>query len=272
VLLGAKKRDPKASLARHDYGALKPDSPGWGMNTVIGVQRRWRFFFVVMAAAVIAAVFAGFEPTFYFRGFHSQTRPMSVLLHVHGIVFSVWVALFLAQTVLIARGNYRWHRRLGWILVGVAAAMIVLVILAMVEELRRVNGFPPPPLAIALSVFDILVFGILVGSALYLRRLPDWHKRLMLFATIVLLGAPMFRVVTHRFEIHSGTTAGVVSTLMVDAFFIPCLAYDLITRRAVHPAYLLGIGLIVADQLAQIAVVDWAPWINFATAMQRLVS
>jgi hypothetical protein len=242
------------------------------MNTVIGAQRRGHFFFVVMATAVIAVVFSGFEPTFYFRGFHSQTRPMSVLLHVHGIIFSVWVVLFLAQTLLIARGNYRWHRRLGWALAGVAAAMIVLVILAMVEELRRVNGFPPPPLALALSAFDILVFGVLVGSALYLRRLPDWHKRLMISATIVLLGAPMFRVVTHRFGIHDGTMIGVLSTLMVDAFFIPCVAYDLITRRAIHPAYLLGIGLIVADQIAQIEVVDWTPWIDFSTAMQRLVN
>ena len=188
---------------------------------------------------------------------------MSVLLHVHGIVFSIWVALFLAQTLLIARGNYRWHRGLGWALAGVAAAMIVLVMLAMIEELRRVNGFPPPPLALALSAFDILVFGLLVGSALYLRHQPEWHKRLMISATIVLLGAPMFRVVTHRFGIHDGTMISVLSTLMVDAFFIPCAAYDLIARRAVHPAYLLGLGLIVADQIAQIEVVDWPPWINF---------
>jgi hypothetical protein len=59
---------------------------------------------------------------------------------------------------------------------------------------------------------------------------------------------------------------------MVDAFFIPCVAYDLIKRRAIHPAYLLGIGLIVADQIAQIEVVDWTPWIDFSTAMQRLVN
>jgi hypothetical protein len=94
----------------------------------------------------------------------------------------------------------------------------------------------------------------------------------MISATIVLLGAPMFRLVTHRFGIHDGTMIGVLSTLMVDAFFIPCVAYDLITRRAIHPAYLLGIGLIVADQIAQIEVVDWTPWIDFSTAMQRLVN
>ena len=65
---------------------------------------RLRFFFVVMASAVIVTVFAGFAPTFYLRGSFIQTRPMSVLLHVHGIVFSAWITVFLVQSLLIARG------------------------------------------------------------------------------------------------------------------------------------------------------------------------
>ena len=52
-----------------------------------------RVFFVAMASAVIVAVFAGFAPTFYLRGSFVQTRPMSTLLHVHGIVFSAWVKI-----------------------------------------------------------------------------------------------------------------------------------------------------------------------------------
>ena len=45
---------------------------------------RLRLFYVLMASAVIVTVFAGFAPTFYLRGSFTQTRPMSVLLHVHG--------------------------------------------------------------------------------------------------------------------------------------------------------------------------------------------
>src|SRR3984885_9548734 len=76
------------------------------MNTIArdsGASNRRRFF-VAMACAIIVAVFAGFAPTFYLRGSFVQTRPMSVLLHVHGIVFSAWVSFFLIQTLLIARG------------------------------------------------------------------------------------------------------------------------------------------------------------------------
>jgi uncharacterized membrane protein YozB (DUF420 family) len=233
---------------------------------------RLRLFFVVMASAVIVTVFAGFAPTFYLRGSFAQTRPMSVLLHVHGIVFSAWVGLFLVQTLLIARGSRRLHQRLGWIGAGIGAAMVILVTAATVEQLRRVNGFPPPPLALALSIFDIVVFAILVGAALHHRKRPDWHKRFMLSATIILLGAPMFRFIIHFVGIGDMAKVSIVSTLLVDAFFLPCFAYDLLTRRRVHPAYFIALVLIVLDQIAQATVVSWPPWVNFSNALQRLVA
>lgn len=233
---------------------------------------RLRFFFVVMACAMIITVFAGFAPTFYLRGSFTQTRPMSMLLHVHGIVFSAWVSVFLVQTLLIARGSRRMHQRLGWIGAGIGAGMVILVTAAVIEQLRRVNGFPPPPLAVALSAFDIIVFGLLVGMALYLRKRSDWHKRLMLSATIILLGAPMFRFIIHFIGIGDMTKVSIVSTLLVDAFFLPCFAYDLLTRHKVHPAYLVALALIVLDQVAQATVVSWTPWINFSLALQRMVT
>jgi hypothetical protein len=244
------------------------------MNSVAleNPSSRLRLFFVVMACAVIVTVFAGFAPTFYLRGSFAQTRPMSALLHVHGIVFSAWVSFFLIQTLLIARGSRRLHQRLGWIGAGIAAAMVILVTAAMVEQLRRVNGFPPPPLALALSLFDIIVFATLVGAALYYRKRPDWHKRFMLSATIILLGAPMFRFIIHFVGIGDMAKVSIVSTLLVDAFFLPCFAYDLLTRRRIHPAYVVALVLIVLDQIAQATVVTWTPWINFSNLLQRTVA
>jgi uncharacterized membrane protein YozB (DUF420 family) len=230
-----------------------------------------RLFFFIMAVAVVITVFAGFAPTFYLRSSFTQNRPMSVLLHVHGIVFSAWVTVFLVQTFLITRGARRLHQQLGWVAVCVAVTMVILVVAAMIEQLRRVGGFPPPPLALALSAFDIIVFAILVSAAVYYRKQPDWHKRLMLSATILLLGAPMFRVVIHYAGITDMSKVGIVSTLLVDAFFLPCFAYDLVTRRRLHPAYIVALVLIVLDQIAQVKVVSWSPWINLSLALQRLV-
>ena len=150
--------------------------------------------------------------------------------------------------------------------------MVLLVVAAVIEQLRRAGGFPPPPLALALSAFDIVVFAVLVGAAIHYRNRPDWHKRLMLSATIVLLGAPMFRFVIHYVGVTDISKVGIVSTLLVDAFFIPCLAYDLLTRRRIHPAYLIALGLIVLDQIAQVKAVTWGPWIDLSVALQRFVT
>jgi len=244
------------------------------MNTIAieKAETKRRLFFVIMASAVIITVFAGFAPTFYLRSSFPQDRPMSLLLHVHGIVFSAWVTVFLVQSILIARGSRRLHQRLGGLAVGIAAMMVLLVVAAMIEQLRRIDGFPPPPLALALSAFDIVVFAILVGSAIFCRKQPDWHKRFMLSATILLLGAPMFRVVIHAIGIADMSKVGILSTLLVDTFLLPCFAYDLVTRRRIHPAYFVALVIIVLDQVAQVKVVPWAPWINFSFAMQRLVT
>jgi uncharacterized membrane protein YozB (DUF420 family) len=244
------------------------------MNAIAAsaVSFRGRLFFVTMACAVIVAVFVGFAPTFYLRGSFVQTRPMSALLHVHGIVFSAWITLFLVQSLLIARGSRRLHQRLGWFGAVIALVMVILVLAANVEELRRVNGFPPPPLALSLSLFDIAAFALLVGSALSLRKRPDWHKRFMLSATIVLLGAPMFRTAVNLIGSNDMDRVSMLGTLLVDAFFVPCFIYDLYARRRIHPAFIVGFAVALVDQIVQVWVMSWKPWSDFAFAMQRLVS
>lgn len=255
------------------HAAINLDQGQYMSSITLGkVRMGRRFFFVIMASAVIVTVFAGFAPTFYLRSSFPQDRPMSFLLHIHGIVFSAWVIVFLVQTLLIAGGSRGLHQWLGWIAVVIAATMIILVVAAMVEQLRRVRGFPPPPLALALSAFDIAVFAMLVGAAIYLRRQPDWHKRLMLSATILLLGAPMFRFVIHYVGIKNMSEASIASTLAVDAFFLPCFTWDLMTDRRIHPAYFVAFLLIVLDQFVQVKVVTWTPWIDLSTTLQRLVA
>src|ERR1700749_728675 len=94
-------------------------SPVIGPKTsTTGVKRH---FFVAMAVLVILPVFAGFAPSFYLRGAFHPDHELSVLLHVHGLVFSAWIVLFLVQSLLIAKGSRRVHQRLGWFAVAVAA-------------------------------------------------------------------------------------------------------------------------------------------------------
>jgi hypothetical protein len=230
-----------------------------------------RYFFVVMASIVAVIVFAGFAPSFYLRAAFQPDGNLSTLLHIKGVVFSAWIILFLMQPILIARGSRSLHRRLGWLAAAIAVAMVGLVAGATVEEMQRVPPAPPAPVALALNTFDTVVFAILVSSAIYRRRQAEWHKRLLLSATLILLGAPILRLLI-LLEGHVSHGLLVIDVLLVDLFFLICIAFDLRTRRRVHPAYLYALGLLLVDQVTTFSVMAWPPWISFANAIQRIVS
>jgi hypothetical protein len=58
-------------------------------------------FYALIAILLIAFIVIGFSRTYYLR-FLSDRPPLHVILHVHGLVFTAWLALFIAQTQLIA--------------------------------------------------------------------------------------------------------------------------------------------------------------------------
>ena len=69
----------------------------------VAVVPRRRRFYTGMALAIALTVFAGFAPTYYLRPWF-QSTPLGGLVHLHGLVFTGWVLLFLVQSTLIAAG------------------------------------------------------------------------------------------------------------------------------------------------------------------------
>jgi uncharacterized membrane protein YozB (DUF420 family) len=224
-----------------------------------------------MASFVVLVCFVGFAPSFYLKSYLDPHRELSVLLHVKGFVFSAWIILFLVQSVLIVRGSRALHQRLGWIAPVLAAAMVVLVAAATVEEMRRIPPFPPPAVALALNTFDTVVFAILVGAAVFYRKKSDWHKRLMLSATLILVGAPIVRILL-MVEGRMSIGLLILDVLLVDLVILLCFAMDLSSRRRIHPAYVVGLGMLMADQITTFSVMSWQPWINLADAIRRFVA
>lgn len=55
-------------------------------------------------------------------------------------------------------------------------------------------------------------------------------------------------------------------------FFIPCFAYDWVTERRLHPANIMGVTLILMDQMVQPLVLSLPAWTRFANSLQRMVT
>jgi hypothetical protein len=228
---------------------------------VITVRRRERLFYVGIAVLIAITVFAGFSRTYFLKGYFGSPE-LSTLLHIHGLVFTSWILLFLAQTTLVASRRTDIHRRLG-VLGGVLAALIVIV--GTITAILRVRGGSAPipgvsPLSfLAIPLFDMVVFATLIGAGFYYRHRADVHKRLMTLATIALLSAPIARLRFDFLPPGPPTFFG-----LTDLFIVACIIYDLATRRRVHPATLWGALFIVASQPLRLMISGTPAWLAFA--------
>lgn len=228
---------------------------------IITVRRRERLFYIGMAIAILITVFAGFSRSYFLKA-QFRTPELSLLLHVHGLVFTAWVLLFLAQTSLVAARRTDIHRRLG-VLGGVLAALVL--ILGTATAIIRVKGGSAPvpgvpPLAfLAIPLVDMLLFAILVGAAFYYRHRADVHKRLMTLATISLLAAPIARLPFGFMKAGPPAFFGVA-----DLFLVAMLAHDLVTRRRLHPATIWGGLLILVSQPLRLMLAGTHTWMAIA--------
>lgn len=210
-------------------------------------------------------VVAGFGPTFYFRAFtHTPTfsglTEIPPLLHLHGVLFTAWVVLFITQTQLVARHQVAVHRKLGLASVALAIAIVVVGWQTTVGAGRR--GVAPPGLDaltfLVVPIFDILLFAVFVAAAILQRRTKEAHKRLMILAYASILPAPVARL------------PGVMPLGPFGFFglaFLFALAgvvYDVISRRRVHPVYIWGGLLLAASVPGRLLLSGTAGWQAFA--------
>jgi hypothetical protein len=238
-----------------------------------------------MAFAMSATAFLGFAPTFWIP--LAQGIPERiVVLTIHAALFFGWTLLLIYQTWLVASGNVARHRDVGLIGVSLATAMAIFGTLAAINAAQRAIAANFADAGVAFMIVpltDMLSFVLLVIAAMVNVHRSDWHKRLMISATAVLLGAPIARPFMayivmggHMppFEGNVGFAGlpgspppviGVLPpTLVGDLFIVAGMIYDWRTRGKVHPAYLWAGGLALALQLLKIPFSASALWHGMA--------
>ncbi|HEU4617966.1 MAG TPA: hypothetical protein VFV10_07985 [Gammaproteobacteria bacterium] len=257
--------NPLESGAAETAPSPAPSTPSIGRSRAApGASSLDRLFYVAMAFAAAAAVAIGFAPTFYLRSRFEGT-PLPVALAIHGTVFTAWIALFAAQTLLVAGRRPAWHRRLGILGAALAPAMIVAALSAAILAGRRdvAAGYGEAALAFfATPVTSIGVFAVLAGAAFARRARPETHKRLMLLATISILDPAV-----GRWPIEVFATSPLAYYGVPDAMIVAAMLYDAAARGRVAPAYLWGGAFIVASQFARETVGTTGVWQAFAAAI-----
>jgi hypothetical protein len=216
-------------------------------------------FYPLIAILLVAFVVVAFSRTYYLR-FLSDRPPLQAILQVHGVVFTAWLALFVAQTQLVAARHIDLHMKLG-------VAGIVLAVLVVATGLASmfVGAAVPRMTQLGLTtaqasivpLVSILPFAAFVTAGVAWRRRASLHKRLMLLAMISVLGPPTARMIAWL----GGREYALLIQMSVIAVFVTvCLAYDWRKSRVVHPVFAIGGVTLVVLWPLRYVIARSAPW------------
>ena len=228
---------------------------------------RWieKYFYLCMSLLIAAVIVYGFGHTVESRLVHGNPR-RPVLLWVHAVLFSGWVAFYIVQSALVRARKVKLHRTLGWAGVALGTSMIVIgpwvaVVMARFDTnlLHRSNR----DAFLIVSLSDMVVFTIGFGLAVRWRRSSERHRRLMLIATCALTGAAFGRMPMMHAPLcfYSG----------VDGLIMLGVLRDLAVSRRIHGLYLIAIPALVAGQVAvsEVFLHRSGFWIRIAHGLLR---
>ena len=224
-----------------------------------------RKFYSRMALFLVALVLLGFGPSFYLRGIvpsyprPNPTLPPAVLLH--GTVFTIWMALIVAQTQLISAKKHEIHMRLGKLTVVFAILMIPVMYLTTMWQVARANQPPfTDPLTWTIVPLAVIIpFAVMVWNGWTHRRNAAWHKRSMMCAAILVVMGPTIG----RLPLAPPTMLGFsILHLLGFAVFIPLILRDRRTEGHIHPATRLGLAMAAVAILTPLTVF----WLNLPWA------
>ena len=225
-------------------------------------------FFFAMSGAFLAIVLIGFAPTFYLHGvfFPTPTRPAYV--YVHGFVMTAWFLLLFIQTGLIRTGHFQRHRQLGVAGAFLGLGVVIMGVTVAVGVVPGLKGIPGFDFASDISVLGLgsgetvarfvsfivwanlataVTFSVLLVSAILFRRQPETHKRLMLMASLAVLGPAISRI--SRWPGLGGETGPFFPTVF---FFLLAVivVHDVAVTKRVRPFIFFGGSLVVFDYFA----------------------
>jgi hypothetical protein len=235
---------------------VRPPSP----RTAAPSSRRvHRWFFAGAAIFIVATVLVGFLPSSFERvaaAAAGQRAPLSIVLHAHAATMGAWLLLLLAQAMLAASGRLALHRRIG----SAAFVLAPLVVIAMTLQMRmpwfEIAAAPPgvvdPAVIAANKIFlanllpvqlgAIALFALFVGWALAVRNTdPETHKRMMILATFMPLGAAIDRIAARWLPTTFPETYEIEHGYFL-LWLAPIVIYDSLKNGRLHRAYAIGLA------------------------------
>jgi hypothetical protein len=219
-----------------------------------------RYFYFCMALLMAALAPWAFSRTVDAGLLHAKP-PRPILLWIHAAAFAAWIVLFLVQSALVRVRKVSVHRTLGWFGAGLAATMVVTGFIVSVVMLRFEMTVLHQKRAVSFLAIlwcDLIIFGACMALAIYLRKRPEYHRRLVFLASCQLSQATFVRFgYLGRHDLFFPA---------LDVLIVAGLLRDLIVDRRINKVYVYAFpAMIVLQALAMYLMRVNPGWYQAAT-------
>ena len=201
--------------------------------------------FLIFHSAILAIVLIGFGRSYYLRDWF-LVRPLDIPLRIHGLFLTCWFVATVVQSYLAYSGRGSLHRKVAW-LAGIAALGVVISATWINTRLALEIRSPQEPenAFIWSNYMSLAVFVALFATALFKRREAQKHRRLMLLASIAIVGPAFARFAfwpIFGYGVAGGAPFALGGLLLL---MLTLVGYDLATLKKVHSTTLRGITAII---------------------------
>jgi hypothetical protein len=216
-----------------------------------------------MSLLIAVVAVYGFSHTIGHNLLHASPIPPFVLT-IHAIVFPGWVLFFILQSALVRTRNVPLHRTLGWFGLAFGIGLVVLgyITATGMDRFFLQQHRMKTPAFLIIQLMDLCCFAIPFALAIYWRRRPEFHRRLMLIATCGLTDAAFGRFPWLTLAFSPGG---------VDALIFLGILRDLIVDRRIHKVYLYAFPLLLLFQIFCVQTyLHTSPWwVRIASVLVR---
>ena len=151
-------------------------------------------------AGLVVLAFAGFWPS-YFSKLFNGTLDYAGYFHLHAITALLWIAMLIAQPILIRNKKFALHRQIGK-LSYVAFPLLLISVLLLAHS--QAHGRDNMAIELFFPFKDLIVLCVAYPIAIYYRRQVEIHARAMIATGIVFIEPALVRLINHQLPEGSG--------------------------------------------------------------------
>jgi len=245
-------------------------------------------YFFWLAALLLVLVVVGFGSVVVLEP-ATDLRTIPLHLHIHGGVLLGWFVWLFLQVSLVRSARRDTHRRLGQVGAGIGAACVFAAPLATVGAVGTIRRAgldwdtdmsAYPKLGIENMPFQefaeflvfgnfasVIAFGTLVALAIRLRHHAETHKRLIILASLSIIGPALARI--SRWPGLGGEDSPFIPLALL-AVLLSLFLHDYLKDRRIHRATWTGTLFIVLLNALAISIGHTSAGSDFVHYLGRL--